>query len=148
MISSKDGRNIRLTDVAEVQDTQKETDKIARINRENTILLQVQKQTDANAVTVSELVQEQIAAIEQQYAEQGVKLTIANDTSVFTLEAADSVIHDLFIAIGLVAFVMLFFLHSIRNAVIVMVRGVSDNWSTRILKRLHLKIDLDPYPRS
>ena len=30
------------------------------------------------------------------------------------------------------------------NAVIVMVRGVSDNWSTRILKRLHLKIDLDP----
>lgn len=121
VIYSQGGKNIRLTDVAEVQDTQKETEKIARIDRENTILLQVQKQTDANAVTVSELVQEAMASIEQQYAEQGVKLRIANDTSVFTLEAADSVIHDLFIAIGLVAFVMLFFLHSIRNAVIVMV---------------------------
>lgn len=33
VISSKGGKNIRLTDVAEVQDTQKETEKIARINR-------------------------------------------------------------------------------------------------------------------
>jgi HAE1 family hydrophobic/amphiphilic exporter-1 len=38
-----------------------------------------------------------------------------------TLEAADSVIHDLLIAVFLVAFVMLFFLHSIRNSLIVMV---------------------------
>jgi HAE1 family hydrophobic/amphiphilic exporter-1 len=43
-----------------------------------------------------------------------VKLNVANDSTIFTLEAADSVIHDLLIAV-LVAFVMLFFLHSIRN---------------------------------
>ncbi|MGI0106521.1 efflux RND transporter permease subunit [Salinimicrobium sp. WS361] len=121
VIASQDGQNIRLTDVAEVQDTQKETEKIARINRQSTILLQVQKQTDANAVTVSELVQEKMAELEQQYAEQEVKLTMANDTSTFTLAAADSVIKDLLIAVGLVAFVMLFFLHSYRNALIVMV---------------------------
>src|SRR5690606_27214849 len=42
-------------------------------------------------------------------------------TSEFTLVAADAVIHDLFIAVFLVAFVMLFFLHSLRNALIVMV---------------------------
>ena len=120
-IVSINGKNIKLSDVAEVQDTQKEVEKIARIDRENTILLQVQKQTDANAVTVSELVQERMSAIEAQYADQGVKLKLANDTSVFTLAAADSVIHDLFIAVGLVAFVMIFFLHSFRNAIIVMV---------------------------
>ncbi|NJW53526.1 efflux RND transporter permease subunit [Salinimicrobium oceani] len=121
VIASQDGQNIRLNDVAEVQDTQKETEKIARIDRQSTILLQVQKQTDANAVTVSELVQEKMAEIEQQYAEQGIELTMANDTSTFTLAAADSVIKDLLIAVGLVAFVMLFFLHSYRNALIVMV---------------------------
>ena len=120
-IASKDGQNIKLSDVAEVQDTQKEVEKIARIDRQNTILLQVQKQTDANAVTVSELVQKEMANIEQQYAEQGVQITMANDTSEFTLEAAHSVIKDLFIAVALVAFVMLFFLHSYRNALIVMV---------------------------
>lgn len=120
-IASQNGQNIKLSDIAEIQDTQKEVEKIARINRDNTILLQVQKQTDANAVAVSELVQENISEIEQQYADQGVDINIANDNSVFTLEAANSVIKDLFIAIGLVAFVMLFFLHSYRNALIVMV---------------------------
>ncbi len=120
-ISSVNGQNIRLTDVAEVQDTQKETDKIARVNQQSTILLQVQKQTDANAVEVSELVQKKIAQMQTQYKSQALVIDVANDTSLFTLEAANSVIKDLFIAVGLVAFVMLFFLHSFRNALIVMV---------------------------
>lgn len=120
-VASQNGINIRLSDIAEVQDTQKKVEKIARIDQRNTLLLQVQKQTDANAVTVSELVQKKMKDIEEQYKEQNLKIELANDTSVFTLTAADSVIHDLLIAVGLVAFVMLFFLHSLRNAVIVMV---------------------------
>ena len=120
-ISSQDGRDIKLSDVAEVQDTQKEADKIARIDQQNTILLQVIKQTEANAVTVSEQVQEKIKEVEQQYAIHDLKIEVANDTSVFTLQAANSVIKDLLIAVALVAFVMLFFLHSFRNALIVMV---------------------------
>lgn len=44
-----------------------------------------------------------------------------NDTTEFTLESANHVIFDLFLAIILVAIVMLLFLHSIRNAFIVMV---------------------------
>src|SRR5690606_29302128 len=39
----------------------------------------------------------------------------------FTLESADSVIHDLVIAVVLVAAVMMLFLHSIRNAIFVMI---------------------------
>lgn len=120
-ISSQNGQNIRLTDIAEVQDTQKETELIARINQQSTIMLQVQKQTDANAVEVSELVQAKIAQIHEQYKDTGIKIDIADDTSIFTLEAANHVIKDLFIAILLVAFVMMFFLHSFRNALIVMV---------------------------
>ncbi len=121
IIASKEGQDIRLSDVAEVQDTQKDVEKIARINQQNTLLLQVQKQTDANAVTVSELVKARITEIEQQYIDRGLRIELANDSSVFTLAAANSVIKDLLIAVGLVAFVMLFFLHSYRNALIVMV---------------------------
>lgn len=120
-IASVGGQNIKLLDVAEVQDTQKEADKLARINQQSTIMLQVQKQTDANAVEVSSLVREKIAQIQEQYKDTGVKIDIADDTSLFTLEAANAVIKDLLIAIFLVAFVMLFFLHSFRNALIVMV---------------------------
>jgi HAE1 family hydrophobic/amphiphilic exporter-1 len=60
-----------------------------------------------------------ITKLENDYKDNAVKLNVAND--IFYLRAADSVIHDLLIAVFLVAFVMLFFLHSIRNSLIVMV---------------------------
>ena len=121
IISDKNGVQVRLGDVAEIRDTQKEVEKIARFNQENAILIQVMKQSDANAVSVSELVRKSIDRIEKDYAAENVKLTIANDSSQFTLTAADNVIFDLFLAIFLVAAVMLLFLHSMRNALIVMV---------------------------
>ncbi len=121
VLASHNGIQIRLSDVADVQDGHKDVEKIARLDQKNTILLQIIKQSDANAVAVSDLVKETIKTVEQSYADQDVKVTIANDTSEFTLNAANSVMFDLFLAIVLVAFVMLFFLHSIRNALIVMV---------------------------
>lgn len=121
VVASNNGVQVRLGDVADVQDAQKDVTKISRINEKGSILLQVIKQSDANAVEVSKKVKEAIAKIEQDYAKSNLKLKVANDSSEFTLTAADNVMHDLFIAIFLVAFVMLFFLHSLRNAVIVMV---------------------------
>lgn len=121
VISDQNGIQVRLRDVAEVRDTQKDVEKIARYNQESAILIQVMKQSDANAVSVSELVRKSIADIEKDYAADNVKLSIANDSSQFTLTAADNVIFDLFLAIFLVAAVMLLFLHSFRNALIVMV---------------------------
>ena len=121
VLTSNNGIQVRLGDLADVQDAQKEVEKISRVNQENSIAIQIIKQSDANAVAVSEGVQKQIAQLEKDYAAVGLKLAIANDSSVFTLEAADSVVHDLLIAVLLVAFVMLFFLHSLRNAIIVMV---------------------------
>lgn len=116
-----DGSLVRLRDVAEVQDGVKEVERIARVDRKNAIALKIQKQSDANAVKVSEGLHQKIGVIEQQYANIGLKINIAQDSSVYTLESADAVIEDLVIAIFLVAFVMLFFLHSFRNALIVMV---------------------------
>ena len=121
ILASQNGVEIRLSDVADVQDTEEEATKIARIDQENTLLLQVLKQTDANAVSVSELVRKKMAQIEQTYKNEDVKMLLAEDTSEFTLEAANSVMSDLILAIVLVAVVMFFFLHSLRNAFIVMV---------------------------
>ncbi|MDV6167464.1 efflux RND transporter permease subunit [Flavobacterium sp. DG1-102-2] len=121
VISNKNGIQIRLGEIADVQDSQKEVEKISRVDRRNAIVVQIIKQTDANAVSVSEETKAAVAKIEKDYANYGLKLEIADDSSDFTLEAADGVIHDLFIAVFLVAFVMLFFLHSLRNALIVMV---------------------------
>ncbi|WP_291122797.1 efflux RND transporter permease subunit [Empedobacter sp. UBA7620] len=121
VISSNNGIQVRLSEVAFVQDSQKEVEKIARVNQSSAIIVQVVKQSDANAVAVSELMKETIKKVETDYKKEGLKIQIVNDTSDFTLAAADHVIFDLVLAVVLVAIVMLLFLHSIRNAFIVMV---------------------------
>ncbi|RZK77905.1 MAG: efflux RND transporter permease subunit [Pedobacter sp.] len=121
LTTSKDGAQIRLGDIADVQDTKKETEKLARINRQASIAIQIIKQSDANAVEVSKGVHAIIEKLKVEYAANKLDIKIVNDSSIFTLESADAVIHDLILAVILVAFVMLFFLHSFRNALIVMV---------------------------
>ena len=121
IISSKSGAQVRLSDVATVFDTQQDVEKIARFNQNPTILMQVKKQSDANAVSVSESIKKTIETVTKNYAVQGLNVKIVDDSTDFTLAAADHVIFDLVLAVILVAIVMLLFLHNIRNAFIVMV---------------------------
>ena len=115
------GSPVRVRDVAQVIDGTRETASIARLNGANAITLRVQKQRDANTVDVSEAVRERISHLETRYADSNLSFTVAQDESEFTLEAVEAVLHDLVIAIIFVAVVMLLFLHSIRNALIIMI---------------------------
>lgn len=118
---SRQGGIIKLIDVADVEDGIKDPSNMLRLNFRNTIGLIVQKQNDANTVEVAELVKNELKQIEKQYSSSGLKFEIAADGSLFTIDAANAVKEDLFIAVILVAIVMLMFLHSIRNSVIVLI---------------------------
>lgn len=118
---SRAGGQVRLSDVAEVTDGQKDYVNIARINGHTAIGVLVQKQSDANAVDVSIGVRKEIAAIEQEYANVQMKFDVAQDGSMFTTDAARAVKEDLAVAVVLVGIVMLLFLHSLRNSFIVMI---------------------------
>lgn len=120
-ITTPSGVSIRLSDVADVRDGIKDIEKIARIDQKNTILMQVFKQSDANAVAVSKLVRETLGVIEKDYKEQNIKIDVASDSTEYTINAASNVMHDLMIAVALVGFIMLFFLHSLRDAFIAVV---------------------------
>ncbi len=119
--TNQQGAPIRLREVAEVRDSEKDVTDINRVNGQSSIGIVIQKQTDANAVDVSNNVIAALSNLEKQYEKEQVKFAIANNTSDFTIEAVDAVTHDLVLAIVLVAVVMLLFLHSIRNALIVMI---------------------------
>ncbi|MCO6495080.1 MAG: efflux RND transporter permease subunit [Bacteroidetes bacterium] len=121
ILTTPAGVNIRLSDVAEVQDGIKDIEKLARLNGDNTILLQVYKQSDANAVTVSEEVKNKILQVEKDFKINGISIDIASNSTDYTLRAANNVSHDLLLAVILVGAIMLFFLHSIRNAIITMI---------------------------
>ena len=115
------GSLVKLIDVAQVYDGMADYTNLNRINNESSIGIVIQKQSDANTVEVCEQVKEQVTRIEEIYAAKNLKIDIASDTSVFTLNSANAVMHDLLLAVILVAVVMFIFLHSFRNSLIVMV---------------------------
>jgi len=119
--SPRTGSPVRIADVAEIRDEPKEAADISRVNGISSIGVIVQKQTDANAVAVSEGIKKEMSILEDQYKAEGLKFKIASNTTDFTLDAVDAVVHDIGLAVVLVALVMLVFLHSLRNSLIVMV---------------------------
>jgi HAE1 family hydrophobic/amphiphilic exporter-1 len=119
--SPRTGSPVRMLDVAEIRDEPKEAQDINRLNGVSSIGLIIQKQTDANSVAVSNGIKNEMERLEEEYRGQGLKFKIASNASDFTLEAVDAVVHDIGLAVILVALVMLVFLHSLRNSLIVMV---------------------------
>lgn len=115
------GSPVYVKDVAEVIDGTKETTSISRLNGKNGIGLLIKKQGDANAVEVSKLVREKLKYIEHQNINHLVQFIIADDSTDNTIAAVNSVIFDLILAVVLVSLVMLLFLRSFRNALIVIV---------------------------
>lgn len=112
---------VKLSDVASIEDGIDDQITVSRFNGVNGIGLRIKKQSDANAVDMAKATKEQFKAIEEKYAKEGVKFTVATDTSKPTVDSVDAVIHDLELAVFLVAAVMLLFLHSLRNAIIVLI---------------------------
>lgn len=119
--TTKDGSDIKLRDIAEVEDGQKEVAAISRVDGKSAVGILVQKQSGANAVEVSKLIRKKLASLEESNKAINLKFDITQDASLFTIDASNAVKEDLAIAVFLVAMVMLLFLHSIRNSLIVMV---------------------------
>ena len=116
----KTGSPIKLNEIADVTDGKKESTTLSRTDGKTGIGIQVLKSSDANAVAVADGIITKLEGLKSQYREIGLQFEVANNQTDFTLAAVDAVTHDLMLAIVLVAVVMLFFLHSIRNAIIVM----------------------------
>ncbi len=115
------GAPVYVRDLAVVKDGAKEITSVSRFNGKEGIGLMLKKQGDANAVDVSKAVREKLTQIEAQYAKEGVSFIIADDSTDNTIAAVNSVVFDLILAVILVAFVMLLFLRSFRNSLIVLV---------------------------
>lgn len=114
------GQEVKLNDIAEVRDASAEPTTLFRLNGQPALGIYVFKQSEANAVDVSRAVRQEIATLEKQYAYINLSLIVAQDASTFTLNAVHAVQFDLGLAVLIVAAVMLLFLHSIRNSLIVM----------------------------
>lgn len=115
------GTQIRLSDIAEVTESAKDADKLARINGKDAVLLNIFKQSDANAIDLSNRIEQVCTVLERDNTAIQLEIQTISDTSTFTRESIRSVFTDLLLAILLVTLVILVFLHNWRDALIVMV---------------------------
>lgn len=133
---SRFGSSIFLQDIAEVQDGVKDPDILCRYDGVPAVGLSIRKQGDANAVEMSKLVLEKLTTLEGSYASQSLHFEVVANSSTFTQKATNAVLEDLGIAVVLVALVMLLFLHSIRNAAIVLVSIPTSVISTFVMMNI------------
>ena len=115
------GSPVYVKDVAEVTDGIKEITSYSRFNGKTGIGLMIKKQGDANAVDVSKLIRDKFQSIEKQNANSNVQFVVTDDSTDNTIAAVNSVVFDLILAVILVSLVMLLFLRSFRNSLIVLV---------------------------
>jgi HAE1 family hydrophobic/amphiphilic exporter-1 len=110
---------VYLRDIAAIRDTYRENYTISRLNGETSIALVIQKQSDANSVRTSDLLRSAMSQFEKE-AGNGLRFTVAQDITRFTRDSISEVQRDLFLAILMVAIVLLLFLGSARNSLIVL----------------------------
>ncbi|MBE9463857.1 efflux RND transporter permease subunit [Dyadobacter subterraneus] len=116
-----DGSRVLLKDVASITDGKETATQLNRLNSEPAIGIEIKKQSDANTVQVSKLAKQRLEELKISYAADNFDYHIASDQSIYTQASADAVVHDLVLAIVIVSFVMLFFLHSVRSSTFVLV---------------------------
>jgi HAE1 family hydrophobic/amphiphilic exporter-1 len=109
---------VLLRDVATVRDAYKDQTNLQRVNGQDAVGLSVVKNSGANALQVADDVKDTLNRLTSQLP-PGTRVLITNDSSVFTRASLDAVQTDLALAVLLVAFVTLLFLHEWRNVVII-----------------------------
>ena len=117
VVAYRNGAPVKLSEVARVIDSV-ENDQIAgAYNNERAIVLAIQRQPDANTVSVVDSVKARLPAYRAQIP-AAIRMEVLNDRSISIRDSVDDVQITLMIAIGLVILVIFLFLRSVSATVI------------------------------
>jgi hydrophobe/amphiphile efflux-1 (HAE1) family protein len=117
VVKSVNGRAIKVSDVAQVKDSEADADSDAKQNGIPTVNLVVRKQSGENIVAVADAVKERAKDI-QKTLPAGYELKIVRDNSVVIKNAADAVKEHLVLGAVLASVIVLLFLGSFRSTLI------------------------------
>ena len=110
------GATFKLSDVAEVVDTQAEKRRQEMVDGAPAVVVDIQKAREGNAIEIGKGVSDMIPVLEKDY---GVKIVKVTDTSVQVAESVDDLKLTLIIGIILVTAIIYLFLHNLRGTLIV-----------------------------
>jgi multidrug efflux pump len=117
VVAYRNGAPVRVQDVGEVIDSVEDDRQLARFAGEIAVGLGVIKQADANTVELAASLRRRMEQIAEDFP-PGLRYTIATDNSEYIQESIRDLWMTIFIATGLVMFVVLAFLRSVRGMLI------------------------------
>ena len=117
-VGVRDGLTVTLGDVAKVSDSFATQQNAVRINGQRASYMNILKNSDASTLAVVEAVRNFLPDI-QATAPEGLELKLDFDQSVFVRGAVDNIVHEAILSSILVSLMILVFLGSWRNTVIV-----------------------------
>ena len=109
IISNFNGKTIYLRDIATVRDSLKDIDTYERANGGKNVRIMIQKQSDANTVTVADKIKEKLQVIKKTLPPD-IKIDVLMDTSINTTDSINNLSNTLIYALIFVVFVVLLFL--------------------------------------
>ena len=119
IVSSRNGQNVYLSDVAILSDTIETNVQESWVNGEKGAMLAVRKQSGANTVRIAKTVREEIIKLQKTLPED-IKLDVIIDTSESIESTISSLVTTITLALIIVAFVVLFFLGKWRATFIIL----------------------------
>jgi multidrug efflux pump subunit AcrB len=117
-VGVRDGLTVSLGDVAKVSDSFATQQNAVRINGQRASYMNILKNSDASTIAVVKAVRDILPEV-QASAPEGLELALDFDQSVFVQGAVDNIIHEAVLSSILVSLMILIFLGSWRNTVIV-----------------------------
>src|SRR3954465_11619317 len=117
-VGVRDGLTVSLGDVAKVSDSFATQQNAVRINGQRASYMNILKNSDASTIAVVKAIRDLLPEI-QSLAPDGLELALDFDQSVFVQGAVDNIVHEAILSSILVSLMILIFLGSWRNTVIV-----------------------------
>lgn len=109
---------LRLRDIATVEDTTAEREQITRVGQKESIGLIISRLADANTVEVAEGIKHELEQLHEQLPGK-VKITVLQDHSQSVADALEDINFTLLLGSLLAVIVVLVFLHSVKDTLIV-----------------------------
>ena len=117
VVRTVNGMPIRLSDVARIEQGPLAERFSVRYNSNEAIALGVLRNSTANPLELSKAITAMLPRI-QENLPPGVKIEVANDSSVFIEKSIEAVFHTIFEAAALVSLVIFLFLRTLRASII------------------------------
>lgn len=119
-LTTVEGGNFKLSDIAQITDAARDIEKGARYNGQSVVVVSVVKASDGNAVNISKALRERMPEFQADLQSRfpGAEMLISSDSSIAVSDETNSTINGIILGVLLTVLVLLAFTRNWRSTII------------------------------